>query len=263
MNRKKCIFCNRNLSGERSREHIFPQWLLDHLQIRDEEISPTHYSRVTSQVVSTRHHTLDGLLAGRVCRACNNGWMDRLEAAVKENLISLIAAEKVVVDLEANERVNIARWVAKTTYLLNFASNYYKNIPIDHYHYLYSHNDSLPLGAAVFAQQHHGDSKFYWLQQAEWRFTTPNKPGKRLLRVLQTSSYKITLQFGKLLLMIAYLHDPNLRLVMWSGIHVPLWPRRGPIGWYDREDFPWDNSFEAILAFHHGLEVAHKDAFQA
>lgn len=263
MNQKKCVFCDGDLFGKRSREHIFPQWLLDHLGIKDEEITPTHFSRTTGEFVSIRKHTLDDLLVGRVCEPCNTGWMSRLENEVKPSLISLISASKVITDLSANERLTIARWSAKVVYLLNFASNYHKNVPKNHYSYLYSHVDSLPENVAVLAQQHHGKSKFYWLQQAEWNVSIDNNVLKEVTELLATQSYKVTLQFGKLMLIIAYLPSSSLRFVLWSGIHVPLWPNRGQIGWYEKEEFPWDDSIKAIAAFHSGLQVAHVDYLQS
>ncbi len=259
MSQNKCLFCEGDLAGNRSREPVFPQWLLDYLGIRDEEITPTHFSGTTGAVVSTRRHTLNELVAGRVCKHCSTGWMSRLEDDVEPNVISLISANKVVVDLESQERIALARWTAKIAYLLNFASNYHKNIPINHYRHLYSHSDSLPDRVAVFAQHHHGHSKFYWLQQAEWLVSVNSNAAKEVSRLLQTQSYKITLQFGKLMLIVGYLPDPTLKFVLWSGIHIPLWPHRGPIGSYEKDDFPWNDSYQAIAAFHSGLQVVHDE----
>ena len=256
MNKKKCIFCNTILSGNRSNEHIFPQWLLDHLQIRDAEITPTHFSRSSGKAVSTRKHTADDLLAGRICERCNSGWMSDLENEVKSNIVALISAEKEVVDLSGDERIALARWAAKTAYLLNFASNYHKNVPDDHYSYLYSHDNSLPNGVTVLAQQHHGKLKFYWLQQAEWVTYTDESLDEEIAHLLESQSYKITLQFGKLILLVAYLPHPSLKFILWRGIHVPLWPHHGPVASYDRENFPWYDSIEAVVAFHSGLQVA-------
>ena len=76
---RHCVFCGVQLTKtNRSRKHIIPQWLLDYLQIRQEQIQPTHYS-VQGEITSTRNHILERLLAGQVCCECNGGWMSDLE----------------------------------------------------------------------------------------------------------------------------------------------------------------------------------------
>src|SRR5262245_8499692 len=42
VSRDTCVFCEGSLSTGRGREHVIPQWLLDHLGIRHVPISPTH-----------------------------------------------------------------------------------------------------------------------------------------------------------------------------------------------------------------------------
>lgn len=260
MSNSICIFCQQDLTGNRSKEHIFPQWLLNHLCIKDDEITPTHFSYKNGEAVSTRKHSLDELLAGRICQSCNTGWMSRLEEDIKPIIIPLISADKVVVELTPKERLSLARWAAKVAYLLNYASNYHKNVPRKHYRYLYEHYDRLPEQVVVLAQQHHGNLKFYWLQQAAWNISANNDIIEEIYNRLMNESYKISLLFGKLILLIGYLPHTQLRFGLWKGIHVPLWPSKGPIGWYENKDFPWHDSIEAIAAFHTGLQAIHESS---
>jgi hypothetical protein len=37
---RKCLFCNSPLSKSRAKEHVIPQWLMDHLHIRTTDLSP-------------------------------------------------------------------------------------------------------------------------------------------------------------------------------------------------------------------------------
>jgi hypothetical protein len=70
-----CIFCGRR--GERAKEHVFPIWLLQHL--REGEVAHD-YLHLSGQgdTLSVRRHNLQKLAFGRVCAACNNGWLSEL-----------------------------------------------------------------------------------------------------------------------------------------------------------------------------------------
>jgi hypothetical protein len=49
---------------------------------------------------------------------------------------------------------------------------------------------------------------------------------------------------------------PSWRYVMWRDVHHPLWPLIGPVGWVDRDDdFPWNDSADAVAAFATTVEV--------
>ena len=75
MSTTTCIFCGRR--GERAKEHVFPIWLLQHL--REGEVAHD-YLHLSGQgdTLSVRRHNLQKLAFGRVCAACNNGWLSEL-----------------------------------------------------------------------------------------------------------------------------------------------------------------------------------------
>jgi hypothetical protein len=252
---KLCAFCDRTLSREnRSKEHILPQWLLDFLEIRDENIQPTHFSS-NGETLTTRHHTLEGLLAGQVCEECNNGWMSQLEQDALPILKPLMLGETTVVERNENERQIISRWTAKTAFALNSASNYLKNVPLEHYQYVRLNNDSLPMNVSSFGQQHHGVRPFYWIQSPTWLL---NGKSDKLLEIgtkLKDNSYKISFQFGKLMLLICYIPIENIYPVLWKGIHIPLFPKSGKCGYYENREFSWSNSEKALNEFHFGLQA--------
>ena len=111
---RTCVFCGQGIApGERSREHVIPQWLLDHLHIREAAITPTH-TKPDGAMVSQRSHTLENLQEGRVCGTCNSGWMSKLESDAMPLLIPLFSGAKTVVELTAEERTTVLRWAAKT-----------------------------------------------------------------------------------------------------------------------------------------------------
>jgi hypothetical protein len=252
--KRTCIFCLKPIA-ERSREHVFPQWLLDHLQIREAAISPTHY-KPDGTVVSKREHTLENLQEGRVCKTCNEGWMSTLENEAKPLLVHLFSGEKTVVELTSDERKTVARWAAKTAFALNSASNYLKNVPAEHFAAI---REGFPSRIMIFGQQHHGNMPFNWLQTSAWHLVAPDHETDRQA---PDESYKITLLFGKLLLLVAHWPLGDWIYGIWPGIHVPLWPQSGRIVGVEPEtkEFPWNDSQEATAAFHFSLAMLHQRA---
>jgi hypothetical protein len=47
--KRVCLFCGRDLKGVRSQEHVFPQWLLDELEMRAKQVSAVHVFRPDDQ----------------------------------------------------------------------------------------------------------------------------------------------------------------------------------------------------------------------
>lgn len=254
MKQKTCIFCNQTISGQKSKEHIIPQWALDYFKIRNTKITPTHFSSGGSVIKSVRKHTLNNLVSGKICQQCNNGWMSKLEYSVKENIINLAENKKTVVELNPKERFLLARWTFKTALALNCGSNFLKNIPQDHYSYIFKNADSLPKHVVVFAQQHRPTEKFYWIQGSQWQIEGKDfSIDKKLKATIETKSYKIALQLGYLILLVAYNPVDNYLFLCWKGIHVPLHPLKGKVMYFERDDFPWNNSIDAITIFHFSL----------
>jgi len=252
---KHCVFCETPLTREnRSKEHVIPQWLLDFLNVREEKIQPTHFSN-TGETLTTRQHTLEGLVAGQICEICNSGWMSELEQVAIPILKPLILGASTVVELNNTERQILSRWTAKTAFALNSSSNYLKNVPPMHYHHIRLKIDSLPLNVSSYGQQHHGDRVFYWIQSPTWLLNGNSDKLAELGAELKNNSYKVAFQFGKLLLLISYIPIENIYPVLWKGIHVPLLPISGKCGYYERKEFSWTDSEKALSEFHYGLQA--------
>lgn len=259
MAEKTCLFCGTSLAGTRSLEHVLPLWLIEYLGVSDEEMTPTHMN-AAGELLSTRRHTPRNLVEGNVCSKCNNGWMSSLENQVISIVISLMEGDRVVVDLNEEERFRVSRWASKTVYVLNSSSNFRDIVPLEHFRHLYLDPDSLPRFVTVVAQQHHGESPFYWIQSPSWIAHCPSgqvKPSE--IAELSKPSYKVTLQLKKLLIVVAYWPWSDWRMVLWPGIHVPLWPVRGPVAYHAsdplEDGFPWEDSKLALIAFHMTLGV--------
>lgn len=252
---KLCAFCDASITREnRSKEHVIPQWLLDFLKVREEKIQPTHFSTI-GETLTTRKHTLEGLLAGQICEICNNGWMNELEQVAIPILKPLMLGASAVVELNDNERQILSRWAAKTAFALNSSSNYLKIVPSIHFQHIRINLDSLPSKVSSYGQQNHGDRPFYWIQSSTWMLNGNSDKMSELATELKNNSYKIALQFGKLMLLISYIPFENIYPVLWKGIHVPLLPKTGNCGYYEKKEFSWSDSEKALNEFHFGLQA--------
>ena len=264
---KKCMFCGAELTtATRAKEHIFPQWLQRHLRISDALIHPTHLTFADKEepslghrVVSRRQHNLRNLLAGQVCATCNNGWMSTLESEVTPLMISLLTSDTKVHMLEEQERLLLARWAAKTAFVLNRGSNFHHLVSDELAHSLRTNTSALPPRVSVVGQHHHDLGRaFNWIQSQIWIAST-EQHDKAEIYELQSATFKVSLQFGQLILLVSYWPQSDWLYVYEKGLHVPLYPIRGPVMWADGpEEFPWDDAAAALMHFTFRLGVAHQ-----
>ena len=253
-----CMFCQIPLSENREKEHVVPVWLLEYLDIGEEKISPTHFRATDHEAESTRRHPLNQLREGRVCGSCNSIWMSNLEGEVKDLLVSLMEHRRDVTSLSDSERLILARWSLKTAGVLNSSSNFTNMVPADHMTHLFQFRDSLPQDVIVVAGQHTHSQKFNWIQSSSCAALYKKEDGltQEDIKALSSSSYKIGLQFGALLLTVAYWPHPGWQYGAWIGVHKVTWPLSGTVSWLKmNKPFPDHNSEKALPAFYAALSV--------
>ena len=109
---RQCIFCDNNAN---SREHFWPGWIHDLLpkppDPRHDRKFFTYHPQTglhEKGTVSGRQGALHTIAIQAVCVTCNNGWMERLESAVRPLLTPLITRSPVALDFE--QMSIIARW---------------------------------------------------------------------------------------------------------------------------------------------------------
>jgi hypothetical protein len=113
---RRCLFCRRRLGDVgRAKEHVVPLWLQNEWGLSDKLLEPTHLDK-QGVVLSSRRHSMSGLLAGHVCRLCNNGWMSGLETAARPLILNLAEGRRKIRSLGDSEALLIARWAVKTCY---------------------------------------------------------------------------------------------------------------------------------------------------
>ena len=270
---KYCIFCSTPLDVK-SREHVIPWWLLKHLQIQNIDIAPTVHNKVSTLIplneydlekswkeinnLEKRKMKLHNLVEGRVCKKCNNGWMSILEREVKGILIPLMNRKKTIVELNCEERFLIARWLFKTLVVLNSSSGYRKLISESQISAYYKDTKSFPKGFAFYCQQHHGDESFFWIQSQFWLTQHFEELNEDDYESIMTSSFKISLQLGKLILLMAYWPaNPGWVFSHIKGIHIPLWGWQRACSYHSYEnEFPQNNGIEMATAFTTSLGIS-------
>jgi hypothetical protein len=114
-----CWFCDSE-SGIRSKEHIFPKWLLAHHGAMDERVQPHRISLAFGGVIASERgeRPLRAHYNGEVCAACNNGWMASLEASAKPILTRHRGR------ITKDEATVLSRWFVKTAVNLNVSQPY-------------------------------------------------------------------------------------------------------------------------------------------
>ena len=184
------------------------------------------------KMLSSRDLTLENIREGRICSGCNNGWMSDLEQSCRETLSGLIRARVLPEQLSEEECLSVARWAAKTAYVLNSSANYTIKVPEQHLKELHDNTRKLPWGVVVIAATGPFASSG-WFQSTRWQLCAPDPLTGRIADLMDTRTYKIGVQFGHMLLLVIWHAIPGWWKMLWSGQHTALWPWRGKCGWHD------------------------------
>ena len=217
---KKCLFCEN--TKKLSKEHIIPKWLLGELGLTEKTIIMQH-SSVFGAPLSQRTHSFKGLVNAMICENCNNGWMSKLEASVKDLIIKWMDLDLIEEDtpLLSEDHEILAKWVFKTAIVLNYPTNYRNIVPEKHFHELYS--SKIPAGVYINLALTDNPETIHWRQsQTICMIGDVSKYVSRLKEV-----YKISLQFNHLLLRVCYVPFENFVQGYAGETSIALWPEFG------------------------------------
>lgn len=231
-----CIFCRQQ--KKMTNEHIFPQWLQEHLGVQQEVL----YIYSSDSEEPKRTLIYDKYLNGRVCKNCNTGWMSNIEHSVKPILISMLDCVAPIY-ISTDQSMILAWWVYKTALTLHSASPYDSVIPQQHYELALQ--QIAPAGFMIaIAYCANKTEKPAWIQNQNWaglsRFIQPNE-----LESQVKNTYRITFGFGNF---VARIHYFPLRYRLFEfeqGAVQYIHP-----GNRDGFDWPLQSSIQSI----HGLD---------
>lgn len=222
----ECVFCRVDLKGIASQEHIFPKWLLKHLGIpKTDQIfqgSGDEASLDTDEVGGRTHGTWR-FVEGRVCQKCNNGWLSDLERDTRPGLEGLVKNAGRLVALTPPQRMLLARWAAKSAFLIANVSPFRRPVPPGHL-WAMNNGGNVPAGVAVFGCQSGTSTKTAYLQSTMWpQF---HRRGSGIPVGVVANAYKIGLQIQDLMLLVAFMRQSGVDFITAAGVHIPLNPSR-------------------------------------
>lgn len=199
------------------------------------------------------------LLAGRVCKQCNCGWMSKLETAVKAFLIGLIDGTRDLSTLDEDQKLLLARWATKTAYMVNHTWKVPPIVPIKHIQQLHAVHSNLPQGVMVFANQHCKGSGVEWMQGRDW-VCAYSIFIRREAQAMHQQSYRLAIQIGKLLLLIAFWPGRQWTFGMRNIIYNRIWHRQkyllqGNVALTQERQQRWEQSSHPLREFYDSLEV--------
>lgn len=247
-----CIFCDKRPTRW-SEEHITPEWLLAYLGVIPQTTFKQGFSGDEER---SREFSAWRFVEGRVCEPCNTGWMSRLEKKVGPQLIELIDGTKNLAELTSGESALVAKWATKTAYVLANASLAAKPVPPAHIRSLCGDGGSIPQRVGVFALQAQHDLPLSCVQLMFWPQIIADGQQPVDPHVLDPDAYKIVLQYGHLILLVAHWPFSPGELTIAAGWHFPLWPPK--IVWpaYARQrDVPPPSSMLIMRSFAETLAV--------
>src|SRR5262245_17714295 len=131
MNIRSCLFCTNPLP-ERAHEHVIPKWLIEYLGVRDEVLFQAIAQTEDGALLKQRTPATQSFVEGRVCKQCNNGWLSDLENQARPFLTDLMSGQRTLHALSAEERLLLARWAAKTAFVLSNAAPLEAVVSEDH-----------------------------------------------------------------------------------------------------------------------------------
>ena len=228
----RCPFCD----GDRhpTKEHVFPEWLLEELGLTKTPTKAIHQT-ISGQAKNTRSMNHGGMVLGKVCGDCNNGWMSELEAAARPVLLTARRKEP----LQTLDAQLLATWAFKTAIVLNRWSNYRRLVPTSHFRWLKEH--STPAHDTVVDLGYLAEgwddliegagSELGYLQSMIQAWTVPQTVKAdlpQLVTHLQEQSYVIIVHVESCALRVAHCPLGGMAIepaLGWGHIHR-IWPIR-------------------------------------
>lgn len=170
----KCVFCPR--PGRLTKQHIWPRWL--------KKINQPHVTSHTHISAGSRYDEPDLIhvsikrrqghsgtrTARKVCKACNNGWIERLEERIRAPLTKIMTGETIV--LNTKLRRDFAAWFTLVTMMAEFSDPDTLAIPPADHRFMYDKGQPPPewkiwIARYIGNQHHRWVLRHYGMQLAD------------------------------------------------------------------------------------------------
>ncbi len=246
-----CKFCNEK--KDKSKEHIWPKWLQNHIIGNTKGNFRGSHIVMTRGVVSERNQSGESLVFGNICSDCNNGWMANLENEFRPVYKEIESDYSKLKRLTKKERNTICKWSLKTIMMINAGTNYRQIIPDNHYQHLFQYRD-LPKDIKVDVAYINSDKNLMWEQSNITTATIKtNDSNTHDPYDLTRNSYIITLQiknFGIKIIHYSGLKEKNYELLDSDAKKsLRIWPYK------KNNKFDLKNTFENISGFHMNTHI--------
>jgi hypothetical protein len=245
------------LTGGRSKEHVLPGWLQNHLGIAAYR-APLY---TAGGRIERQHQTADAYREGRVCTACNTGWMSNVETAARPILVDLVDGRRAIGSLSESERDVVSRWHVKTALML--ASSALEGPARRPRFYADVRAGRVPARMVVVGHQRPPVERFAlpmevgWLVNPGWVSPPPyTAADESRFKKLVPVSFKVTLWMRHVTLTAAYWPDNTWELLRWRGMHEAVSASAANL-----RDYPWPApptpvlSIELMELLHNRLAV--------
>jgi hypothetical protein len=207
------MFCYESAS---TKEHAWPQWLMTRFPSSD--IART-YAECNERNLG--NWPTKELLVKRICRACNNGWMSRLENEVKPVLESILDDKLRVINISA--QFSLALWAVKNAMVLETIDSNRLWFYLEEERRLMCTDQTIPQRTSVWIAKCINHRNVY--SMAKDLRTMPGDDGFQ--------AFAITMAFGSLILQVVSIKTPA---EIPANITVT----------YDVSDGPWDQTLIQI-----------------
>jgi hypothetical protein len=144
-------------------------------------------------------------------------WMSDLEQGCQGILRDMTNSRRLPEQLSEKECLLVARWAAKTAFVLNSSANYTIKVSEQQLKQLRERSDDLPWGIVVVATT----SSFFnsdWMQSTRWQLCAPDNLTKRIASLMDTRTYKVAIQFGHMVLVVVWHAIPGWWMMLWREL---------------------------------------------
>lgn len=213
---RRCIFCGQTLHDQKSREHIFPRWLQEHLGLANKHTTTKVYAP-SGEAAFERRFVFNGHVTGLVCMRCNSGWLSDLEARARPALVPLVDAT-LSGTISAADCNSIAVWSFKTALTLHSAALLERFVPAHHYRTLFE-SKIIPQGVQVSIAQLRDNGGLSWIQHQNWPGMATNKSPEDCRSEFK-QTYRIIFSAGYLAVRVHYWNLQSLHLFEYASNRI-------------------------------------------